>query len=62
MVPKNARYNIAGKSPDGLLTIEQAILVDNDQAFNCLIEKCGIERCTLHNTTDIAEQTCFIGE
>ena len=62
VVPIAARYNVALNSPDGLLTIEQTIVVDNDQAFNCLIEKCGIERCTLHNTMDIAEQTCFIGE
>ena len=61
VVPKAGRYNMDGRSPDGLLTIEQAVLVDNDQAFNCLIEKCGIERCTLFQTSNEAEQTCFIG-
>ena len=62
VMPRYPRYETAGRTPQGLLTIKQAILVDNDQAFNCLVERCAIERSTLHNTSVEAEQTCFIGE
>ncbi|CBJ48924.1 smc-like protein [Ectocarpus siliculosus] len=48
-------------NPPGFLQIMQAINVDNDQAFNSLVDQCSIEKNCLFASKEEAEKACLRG-
>ncbi|CBJ48925.1 smc-like protein [Ectocarpus siliculosus] len=55
-----ARYR-PPQNPPGYLQIMQAINVNNDQAFNSLVDQCSIEKNCLFATKEEAEKACLRG-
>ncbi|CAM9332494.1 unnamed protein product [Ectocarpus fasciculatus] len=55
-----ARYR-PPQNPPGYLQIMQAINVNNDQAFNSLVDQCSIEKNCLFASKEEAEKACLKG-
>eukprot|EP00752_Nemacystus_decipiens_P012922 g11436.t1 len=49
------------QNPPGYLQIMQAINVTDDQAFNCLVDQCSIEKMCLFTCKEEAEKACLSG-
>jgi len=62
-----ARYGSGGqplKGPqgDGFLTVESLLQVDDDLAFNALIESSSMEKAVLFESAEEGENACFSGQ
>jgi len=61
VLPFVQRYNVSNRRPEGLDTLETILDVDNDVAYNALVEVAKFEQCAIFATAADAQATCLHG-